>query len=164
MTTILAGQTAPSIRLNDAHEKPISLAESLKKGPVVVAFFKVSCPVCQYTFPFLERLHKAYGNDRVSFLAISQDEAEDTLEFLSEYGITFPSLIDAPGYAVSNAYGLTNVPTVFLIGMDGKVIVGGTGFDKANLDKIAIALGKHVGKPPAPVFRAGENVPDYKPG
>ena len=93
MTNIQAGHLAPSIRLNDTHGKTISLADCLKKGPVVAAFFKVSCPVCQYTFPFLERLHKAYGSERATFLGISQDEAEDTLEFLSEYGITFPTLL-----------------------------------------------------------------------
>ena len=164
MTNIQAGHLAPSIRLNDTHGKTISLADCLKKGPVVAAFFKVSCPVCQYTFPFLERLHKAYGSERATFLGISQDEAEDTLEFLSEYGITFPTLIEHSSYAVSNAYGLTNVPTVFLIGTNGKVIVGGTGFDKAILEKISSALGKHLGKPPAVVFRSGENVPDNKPG
>jgi peroxiredoxin len=164
MTKILAGHPAPSIRLNDAHGKTVALAESLKKGPVVVAFFKVSCPVCQYTFPFLERLHKAYSGDRATFLAVSQDEAEDTLEFLSEYGITFPALIDQPGYPVSNAYGLTNVPTVLLVGTDGKVIVSSTGFDKANLEKISAVLGKRLQKPTAAVFHSGENVPDYKPG
>lgn len=164
MTTILAGHPAPAIRLNDTHGRTVSLADCLKKGPVVAAFFKVSCPVCQYAFPFLERLHQAYGDERVTFLGISQDEAEDTLEFLSEFGATFPSLIEQSSYAVSNAYGLTNVPTIFLIGTDGKVIVGGAGFDKANLEEISAALGKHLGTPPAPVFRSGENIPDYKPG
>jgi peroxiredoxin len=164
MTTILAGHTAPPIRLTDTLGKTVSLADRLKKGPVVAAFFKVSCPVCQYTFPFLERLHKAYGDERVTFLAISQDEAEDTLEFLSEYGVTFPALIEHSSYAVSNAYGLTNVPTILLIGEDGKVILSTMGFDKANLEKISAELGKHLGKPPAGVFRTEENVPDYKPG
>lgn len=164
MTKILAGHSAPPIRLTDTHGNAISLAECLKKGPVVAGFFKVSCPVCQYTFPFLERLHKAYANERVTFLGISQDEAEDTLEFLSEYGITFPSLIEHSSYAVSNAYGLTNVPTIFLIGTNGKVMVSEMGFDKANLEKISAELCKHLGKPPAPLFHSGENVPDYKPG
>jgi peroxiredoxin len=164
MTKILAGHAAPPIRLTDTHGNTTSLAECLKKGPVVAAFFKVSCPVCQYAFPFLERIHKAYANERVTFLGISQDEAEDTLEFLSEYGVTFPSLIEHSSYAVSNAYGLTNVPTIFLIGTDGKVIVGGTGFDKAILEKISAELGKHLGRPRAPVVRSGESVPDYKPG
>ena len=164
MTTILESHAAPSIRLNDTHGNPISLAECLKKGPVVAAFFKVSCPVCQYTFPFLERLHKAFANERVTFLGISQDEAEDTLEFMAEYGVTFSLLIEHSSYAVSNAYGLTNVPTIFLIGTDGKVLVSAMGFDKEKLEAISKQVGMHLGRPPAPVFHAADNVPDYKPG
>ncbi len=54
--------------------------------------------------------------------AISQDDRRNTEAFLNEYGVTFPTLLDDPnGYAVSNAYGLTNVPTVFLIGQDGEI-------------------------------------------
>ena len=164
MTSILESHAAPPIRLNDTHGNSISLAECLKKGPVVAAFFKVSCPVCQYTFPFLERLHKQYQNDRVTFLGISQDEAEDTLEFLAEYGVTFPALIEHSSYAVSNAYGLTNVPTIFLIGTDGKVLVSVMGFDKEKLEAISKQVGKHLGKPAATVFQKGECIPDSKPG
>jgi peroxiredoxin len=164
MTTILKGHHAPPFRLNDTHGNTVSLSECLKKGPVVAAFFKVSCPVCQYTLPFVERLYKAYGDERVSFLAISQDDAEDTLEFLAEYGTSFPALIEHSSYAVSNAYGLTNVPTIFLIGTDGKVIVSETGFDKEKLEAISKEVGRQLGKQAAPVFKASENVPDYKPG
>ena len=164
MTTILAGHHAPPFRLTDTHGNDVSLSECLKKGPVVAAFFKVSCPVCQYTFPFIERLCKVYGDERVSFLAISQDDAEDTLEFLAEYGISFPALIEHSSYAVSNSYGLTNVPTVFLIGTDGKVIVSEMGFDKEKLEAISKEIARHLGRPPAQVFHAADNVPDYKPG
>ena len=80
---------------------------------MLAVFFKVSCPVCQYTFPFLERMHKAYGDKKVAIVGISQDDQRDTAAFLKEYGVTFPTLLDDPnGYAVSNAYGLTNVPVV----------------------------------------------------
>ncbi|NDQ58677.1 MAG: TlpA family protein disulfide reductase [Acidipila sp.] len=164
MTTILAKHSAPSFELNDTRGKTISLAECLKKGAVVAAFFKVSCPVCQFTFPFLERLYKAYGSKGVTFLGISQDNKEDTLEFLKEHGVTFPTLIDQPGYAASNAYGLTNVPSIFLIGSDGKVLVSETGFDKKALEAISKEVAGQLGESAVAVFRPGEAIPDYKPG
>jgi peroxiredoxin len=164
MTTALAGHTAPVFTLRDTHGKQFSLADALAKGPVVVAFFKVSCPVCQFTLPFLERLHKAHTGDAVSFLGISQDNAADTNEFLAEYGITFPSLVDDDGYPVSNAYGLTNVPTVLLIAPGGKVRVSCLGFSKADLETIAKEIAEHAGKKTAAVFLPGEAIPDYKPG
>src|SRR2546425_1108382 len=116
MTTILASATAPAFALQALDGKEYSLSTLMKRGPVVAAFFKISCPVCQFTFPFLERLHKRYGGEGATFLGISQDDARSTAKFAKEYGATFPILIDEEkGYVVSNAYGLSSVPTVFLI-------------------------------------------------
>ena len=128
------------------------------------AFFKISCPVCQFPFPFLERLHKAYGGDRVSFVGISQDDGRDTRKLCDGYAISFPTLIDDDGYPVSNQYGLANVPTVFLIAPDGTVKVSSNGFSKANLEEISSELGQHLGRASAAVFLPDEVVPDYKPG
>jgi peroxiredoxin len=131
---------------------------------VVAAFFKVSCPVCQFTFPFLEHLFKAYGSDRTTFWAISQDDACDTRDFCAEYGVTFPALIDDDGFPVSNDYGLTNVPTFYLIAPNGSVQVDSVGFGKKALERISEELARFLGRPAAPVFTPGEIVPDSKPG
>ena len=116
MAALPAGTTAPDFSLPSINGGNFSLQSALKQGPVLAAFFKISCPVCQYTFPFLERLYKAYGDKKITIVGISQDNQRDTAAFLKEYGVTFRVLLDDPnGYAVSNAYGLTNVPTLFLI-------------------------------------------------
>src|SRR5260221_2545595 len=116
MTHVNAGQAAPGFSLKGLDGKSYSLEALHEKGPVVAAFFKISCPVCQFTFPFLERLYKRYRGDSVTFLGISQDDARATKEFAREYGVTFPMALDEKGYPASNAYGLTSVPTIFLIG------------------------------------------------
>lgn len=164
MTTVLAGHTAPALRLRGLNGSEYALTEALRKGPVVVAFFKITCPVCQFTFPFLERLYQAHRGDAVTCWGISQDDARDTKLFCQEYGITFPTLLDEGGYPVSNAYGLTTVPTVLLIAPGGRVLVSSTGFSKRALQTIAAEIALHVGKEPVPVFRPHEVVPDDKPG
>ncbi len=164
MTKVAVGHTAPDFSLVDTNGLRCSLGSALQRGPAVVAFLKVSCPVCQYTLPFIERMHQAYGNDRVSFLGISQDDARDTHEFWQEYELTFPALLDGEGYPASNAYGLANVPTVLLVGIDGKTKVSGAGFVKKDLEKISAEIAEHLGAPAAPVFLPGESIPDYKPG
>lgn len=162
--TIHAGNKAPDFELPDLDGKSVSLHQALKRGPVVAAFFKVSCPVCQFTFPFLERLFKSYASDRTTFWAISQDDSRDTRDFCAEYGVTFPALIDDDGFPVSNDYGLTNVPTFYLIAPDGSVQVDSVGFGKKALEKISNELARFLGRPSAPVFKPGEVVPDSKPG
>jgi peroxiredoxin len=165
MTHIVAGNTAPGFSLKSLDNKEYSLPALRERGPVVAAFFKVSCPVCQFTFPFLERLYKRSGGDCATFLGISQDDARSTTRFAKEYGITFPILIDDEnGYVVSNAYGLTNVPTVFLIDTDGIVKVSSMGFDKSDLETIAANLAERRKISLAPLFRPDEVIPVNKPG
>jgi len=166
MTNIVAGNTAPGFSLKALDGKEFSLDKLLEGGLVIAAFFKISCPVCQFTFPFLERIYKRYRDDSVTFLGISQDDAKATKDFAKEFGTTFTMLLDEKqkGYPASNAYGLTSVPTVFLIETDGNVKISSMGFDKKDLESIAAELAERKKIAPAALFRANESVPDYKPG
>ena len=166
MTKIVSGNSAPGFSLKALDGKDVSLGRLLESGPVVAAFFKISCPVCQFTFPFLERIHKRYGGDGSTILGISQDDAEATKDFAKEFGVTFPMALDEKqkGYPASNAYGLTNVPTIFLIEPDGDVKVVCLGFDKKGLETIAGALAERKKIAPAALFRPDESVPAHKPG
>jgi peroxiredoxin len=164
MTNLASGSIAPGFSLLSLEGREYSLAKEMKRGPVVVAFFKVSCPVCQFTFPFLERLHKRYGGEGVTFLGVSQDDARATRRFAEDYGVTFPMLRDEEGYPVSNGYGLSNVPTIFLIDSDGSVRVVCHGFNKADLESIANELAQRRKVPLAALFQADERVPANKPG
>lgn len=164
MTNIEAGHIAPGFSLKSLDGKEYSLGKLLEKGPAVVAFFKISCPICQYTFPFLQRLAERYAGESVTVIGVSQDDAASTKEFNREYGVKFPTLLDDPGYPVSNAYGLTMVPTIFLIEPDGKVKVSCMGFGKADLEKIAAELSTVRKIAAAPLFHADEAVPATRPG
>src|SRR5277367_2059466 len=130
MTNIVTGNAALGFSVKGLDGKEYSLGKLLERGPVVAAFFKISCPVCQFTFPFLERLYKRYGGDDVTFLGVSQDDMRATRHFAEEHGVTFPMLIDEDGYPVSNGYGLTNVPTTFLIDSDATVRTVCMGFGR----------------------------------
>lgn len=166
MTHVNAGQTAPEFSLKGIDGKIYSLEELRRKGPVLAAFFKISCPVCQFTFPFLQRLYERYGSDDVTFVGIAQDDAKATAGFAKQYGITFPIALDEKekGYPASNAYGLTNVPTIFLIDADGTVSISSMGFVKNDLEQIAAQLAERRKIAPAALFRANESVPANRPG
>jgi peroxiredoxin len=164
LTKIETGHTARPFSLKSLEGKEYSLDSLLARGPAVVAFFKISCPVCQFTFPFLQRISERFAGQNISVVSISQDDARSTKKFNQEYGVTFPTLLDDNGYTASNAYGLTNVPTIFLIAPDGKVKISLMGFDKVGLEKIAGELAQHQKISSAPLFLPSEAVPAYKPG
>ena len=164
MAALTAGKAAPQVRLSRMDGGDFSLEEARQRGPVVLAFFKISCPVCQYTLPFLERLYKAHRG-KVAILGVSQNPKKDTAAFLKEYGITFPVLLDdTRSYPASNAYGITNVPTVFLVGSAGTIEVSSVGWYKHDIERISRRMAEAMSLPPAPVFHLEEQVIDSKAG
>jgi len=128
----------------------------LENGPALLAFFKIGCPVCQMTFPFLERMAE---NAVVQIVGISQDEVGPTEQFNQRFSVTFPTLLDtsAEGYKVSKAYGISSVPSFFLVEQDGSISKSFQGFCKRELEE----LGERMRVPP---FRADEKVPEFRPG
>jgi peroxiredoxin len=173
MAALPVGTKAPDFSLPslvgkdgvDKDSDKFSLQAALERGPVLAAFFKVSCPTCQYTFPYLERIHKVHGDKKITVVGISQNNKQDTAAFLKEYGVTFPTLLDDPnGYAVSNAYGLTNVPSLFLIGQDGKIEITSVGWVKPEVEDINRKLAAAQQTQPVPIFKPGEDVRDFRAG
>lgn len=165
MAALASGTKAPGITLKTLDRKRFSLSEELARGPVVLAFFKVSCPTCQYAFPFLERLHKAYGQKGVTLVGVSQNEAKETAAFAKEFGVTFPLLLDnTHNYPASNAFGLTNVPSVFWVAQDGEIEVSSVGWVKTDFEQISRKMAE-IGKIPAvTLFKPGEDVRDFRAG
>jgi len=154
-----AGARAPEFRLQDLEGRPRTLPELTATGPALVAFFKTTCPVCQLTFPFLDRIHRGQGQPAVTVYGVSQDDPETTTEFNQEFGVTFPTLLDTAetGYPASNAYRISHVPSAFLVEPDGRISWTMEGFDKKALE----ALGAKAG---VEVFRATDHVPAFKAG
>jgi peroxiredoxin len=165
MPALDAGVRAPEFSLPAADGKVVSLSDELKKGPVLLAFFKVGCPVCQYAFPFYERMYQANRNAGVSFIGVSQDSGKDTTSFMKQFGVTFPVVLDDPkNYAVSNAYGLTNVPTLFYIEPSGEIEISSVSWSKADVEAINRKLAERRQQPPAVLWRKGDDVRDFRAG
>jgi len=165
MAALGTGAKAPEIELRTTDGKPFLLSEELARGPVVLAFFKVSCPTCQYALPFLERLYKAYASKGVTLVGVSQNDAKDTAAFAREFGITFPILLDdTHAYPASNAYGLTNVPTIFWVAQDGEIEISSVGWVKADFESINRRMAEAGKIAPASVFQRGEDVRDFRAG
>jgi len=128
----------------------------------LIVFYKVTCPTCQLTLPFVERLFKNYG-EVVSFVGISQDSCKDTLRFMNNYGLTFPQLSDENGYRVSIEFDIQTVPTIYLLDASRKVVFVEEGFVKSSMEKLNTMLSEitRIGENPlfedvsVPAFKAG---------
>jgi peroxiredoxin len=153
------GDAAPDFELRSLDGDTATLKQVLADGPALLAFFKASCPVCQLTFPFLERFHEGAAPGTLRVIGISQDGTEDTRNFNRQYGVKFPTLLDtkAAGYPASNDYGLSHVPSAFLVEPNGSISWTMEGFRKQDLEE----LGSRVRVTP---FKPGEKVPEWKSG
>jgi peroxiredoxin len=151
-----AGGPAPSFRLTGLDGSAQSLQDLLSGGTVLLAFYKISCPVCQLTAPYLQRLA---ANTAIQVIGISQDDASATRGFLDRFGVTFPTLLDLSSeeYPASNAYGITSVPSLFLVERDGTVGRAIRGFSKRDFEEI----GERAGVSP---FGPDDHVPEWKAG
>jgi peroxiredoxin len=127
------GTIAPDFELPRFGGGKQSLTAALHHGPVVLVFFKASCPTCQLTLPFLERIRQAQRKP-FQLVLISQEKENGTHAFHAEFGITALTLLDTiPGYPASNAYEISSVPSLFLIGTDGRIEYAEAGFDREQL-------------------------------
>ncbi len=162
---LTAGTTAPDFSLPAMTGEDFHLKERLSSGPVVLVFFKVSCPVCQFALPYIERIYKAQSHRNVTIVAVSQNNRAETARFAKEFGISYPILLeDTKAYPVSNAYGLTNVPTIFWIDQDETIEISSVGWLRKDIEEIhrkaAAAAGTNVGN----LFQPNESVPEYRAG
>jgi peroxiredoxin len=144
------GDRAPEFRLTALSEDELTLDRLREAGPFALAFFKVSCPTCQFALPFLSRL----GAGAPRLIAVSQDKAEHTKLFGERFGAPLQYALDRveDNYPASNAFGIHHVPTIFLVNREGRIEEVIEGFDKIAFEELGVA------------FLPGEIVPAYKPG
>jgi peroxiredoxin len=165
MQALTAGTQAPQFDLPAIDGSRFSLQNALSRGPVLAVFFKISCPVCQYALPFYERLYKAYGSGKLSFVAVSQNEKRETEEFMRRFGVSFPVLLDDTNrFPVSNAYGLTTVPTAFWIAEDGEIEISSVSWAREEFEQMAKRASELTGAAPKPIFQSNEQVVDFRAG
>jgi len=150
-----AGAKAPTFTLDDMSGGKQTLSDVLRRGPALLALYKISCPVCQMTLPFLDRISKG----TLQVVAISQDEESGTAKFQSKFGVNLPTLLDREhdGFPASNAFGISHVPSLFLVESDGTISLASEGFIKRDIEAIA-------GRAGVEPFRPDEKVPEWKSG
>jgi peroxiredoxin len=123
------GFLAPEISLVDLDGNEIDLSK-LRGRPVVLNFWATWCPPCRAEMPAMQRAYEDYKGNGVIILAVNsmdQDSLPAVKQFVDEYGLTFPVLLDNPGIAARD-YQVTSLPTTYFIGRNGtirEVVIGG---------------------------------------
>ena len=101
-----AGDIAPDFSLKDPKSKAVSSADLLKRGPLVVSFYRgVWCPYCNMDLQALQEALPAIAEQGARVIAISPQSQQNSLKSERENKVTFPILSD-PGNEVAARFGL----------------------------------------------------------
>ena len=160
-----AGERAPRFRLNRLEGGvEFDLDRELEKGPVMVVFLKRSCPTCRFATPLLERAARKIAGDRGQMLLVLQEMPWEGRQFVEEFDLRVGVALDEAPYPVSGAFGVSFVPSAFLIDCDGSVSLASESFERDVLAEMTHRLAKANGVPPAPFHLTEEQVPIFRPG
>jgi thiol-disulfide isomerase/thioredoxin len=124
---------APTLRLPDADDQPVDLAQ-YKGRVVLVNFWATWCPPCRKEFPSLSRVKKLFKPGEFEVVAVNVGEDPDTV--FSFAGIAdFPVVFDRDSQAMAR-WGVRGLPTTFLVDRQGRLAyraTGGREFDAAEI-------------------------------
>jgi peroxiredoxin len=129
--------TAPNWTLLDPDGKSHSLSDY--RGKVVILdFWGTWCVPCWKTMPVLQGLHEKFKDSNVIVLGISiADKEGNPVEFMKRKGFTYKLLLN--GDEVADLYKAVQLPTLYVIGFDSKIIHAEYGFrENAKEELISI--------------------------
>ena len=147
------GHRAPSLALPDATTgEPVT--DPWREGPVVVAFFKTTCPVCQMAAPKVQAL----AESGLRVVAVGEDPPPEIRSYAERHGQNVTTLSEPAPYPVSDAFGIDTVPTLFLVGEDGNVRDAVVSWDRDAWNRFAEEAGGTA------VSEDGDGLPPFRPG
>lgn len=116
------GQAAPPFTLPRDGGGSLSLGDFTGKV-VYVDFWASWCGPCRQSFPWMNDMLSRYEARGLQIVAVNVDaKSADARTFLAEVPARFPVVLDPAGRTPA-LYALKGMPTSYLVGRDGKVLM-----------------------------------------
>ena len=148
---MMIDEDASQFTLKDLEGKKVSL-EELKGKTVILDFWATWCGPCKMSFPGMQKAVVAHkDNPNVEFLFIDTWESQtpdvrmkEVSEFIDANDYDFHVLMDEKvgdgnSFKVVEDYGVSGIPTKFVLGPDGRIKFKSVGWN-GNTDKLAEEL------------------------
>jgi len=148
----------PGLALRDIEGAEHPLSEAWSEGAALVLIGHRDCKTTRETLPYLDRIHRRRGPGCAVRLVL-QDDAETARGLVRGLGLEVPVRLEEDPYPLSADLTLIAVPTLFLVGTDGRIERVSEGFSRPDLEAFAGRLG--VG---GPLFGPEDKAPEFRPG
>ena len=127
---LAVGAPAPDFTLSDAAGAQHTL--SAYRGRIVVLdFWATWCGPCAKLMPRMQKLRDKYADRGVLVFGVNAWEQNDPAALMRTKNFTYGLLLK--GEEITRAYGIINLPVVYVIGADGRIVYGHEGVDGKDL-------------------------------
>ena len=139
-----SAHTAPPFKL-PALTGTVSL-DSLRGHVVYLDFWASWCGPCRASFPWMTGLDKKYRAKGLRIVAVNLDKDRAAADsFLADYAAPFTIAFDPKG-STAEAYDVSAMPSSFVIGKDGTLLLRHAGFDPHRTGKVELQIEEALAK------------------
>jgi thiol-disulfide isomerase/thioredoxin len=128
------GDVPPDALGNDRDGNAITVSQYRGKV-VIVTFWESWCGPCRRELPVLGKIQSIVGREHLEVIAVNFKEERRDINAVVRANRDIPLryVRDTPG-RISDTYGVTSLPNMFIIGVDGKVAHVHRGYSEEMID------------------------------
>ncbi|MGE5247256.1 MAG: peroxiredoxin family protein [Verrucomicrobiota bacterium] len=133
------GALAPDFTVRDAAGQAFHFDAERGKSPCLLVFWSIFCEPCRLQMAVVQNLYMKFRDAGLRVVAVSLDGeplGKVVAGFAKQEGYAFPVLLDGPDdrgtFKVADPYGVSGMPSTFLVGRDGRIAARWVGFAKGE--------------------------------
>lgn len=115
----MVGKPAKDFELTNLKGEKVRLSD-LKGKVVLMDFWATWCAPCRKAHPHIQDLYDEYKDKGFVVLGINNESKQKARDYMQQEGYTFTTLLDTTN-RVSMQYQVSAIPSVFIVGRDGKI-------------------------------------------
>lgn len=133
---------APNCILNTFGTAEQVTIEQWQGKVIYVDFWASWCPPCVKSFPFLNNLHRRFGDQGLQILGINLDEKlSDAQKFLAKFPTRFDIVTD-PDQQCARSFDVQAMPSSFLVDRNGMIRYVHLGFRSGDVEELRAQVQK----------------------